>query len=249
MSKTLTVEMVEATEAEPAMVDRTETVGPSIPDYLEKNYWWAYLNPKCVDFFEHQWIVNLILWGNFSRLRDEALASLHAEASARTLQIACVYGDFTRRLLQRLAPEAAVDVVDVAPIQLTNLRKKIGDVPNLRLHNQDASELRFADGSFDQAVFFFLLHELPADVRERALAEAFRVLKPGGRLVIVDYHRPRRSHPHRYLMVPVFKTLEPFALDLWRQEIEDWIPRDLHPASVDKATYFGDLYQKVVIVR
>ncbi len=233
-------------------LDPLEDIGekrPVIPDYLEENYWWAYLNPKCVKFFEHQWIVNTILWGNFARLRDAALDEMGKTISGRTLQIACVYGDFSLKLARRLTSSARLDVVDVAPIQLDNLRGKIGPADGLHLHNQDASALTFSDRSFDQAVLFFLLHELPAEVRRKALGEALRVLKPGGKLTIVDYHRPVPMHPHRYLMYPILRTLEPFALDLWRKEIVDWVPDDLAPTSVRKTTYFGGLYQKVVMTR
>ena len=45
-----------------------------IPEYLHNTYWWAYLHPRAVYIFERQWLVNLILWGNFARLRDARLA-------------------------------------------------------------------------------------------------------------------------------------------------------------------------------
>ena len=246
MDKTV---VVEAADSREIAANDNKKNDPVIPDYLQKNYWWAYLDPRSVKFFEHQWIVNLILWGNFARLRDAALATMGAGIAGRTLQIACVYGDFTPTLAQRIAPSGRLDVVDVAPIQLENLRRKIGASDKVFLHQRDASDLRFANGTFDQAVLFFLLHELPLEVRKRALNEALRVIKPGGTLVIVDYHRPGRWHPLRYLMLPVFKTLEPFALDLWHREIVDWIPRDLCPHAVTKAVFFGGLYPQVVITR
>lgn len=226
-----------------------EAQPPEVPEYLQETYWWAYLHPRAVKFFEHQWIVNLILWGNFARLRDSALDELGEVISGRTLQVACVYGDFTGKLANRLAPGARLDVVDVANIQVENLNRKLGNRPNVFPDRQDASSLSFADDSFDQVVVFFLLHELPADVRTRTVAEVLRVVKPGGKAVFVDYHRPVWQHPHRYLMRPVLKTLEPFALDLWKTEIADWVSEADTPAAIDKVTYFGGLYQKVVMMR
>jgi hypothetical protein len=35
-----------------------------IPAYLRTHYWWAYIHPHGVEFFERQWLVNLILWDN-----------------------------------------------------------------------------------------------------------------------------------------------------------------------------------------
>lgn len=220
-----------------------------VPEYLQETYWWAYLHPRAVKFFERQWMVNLILWGNFTRLSKAALDEMGQVITGRSLQIACVYGDFTPQLTQRMAPEARLDVVDVAPIQLQNLRRKIGRRDNVFLHRQNAASLSFSDAEFDQIAVFFLLHEMPADVRLATVREALRTVKPGGKVVFVDYHRPVWQHPHRYLMRPILKTLEPFALDLWETEIADWLSADFPPAKIEKSLYFGGLYQKLVITR
>ena len=135
--------------AEPAQVG-------SIPRYLEQTYWWAYVHPRAVRFFERQWLVNLILWGNFKRLRDAALDALGRKIRGRTLQIACVYGDFTASLLNRMEAESSLDVVDVLPIQLRNLRAKLPASAQPNLHLYDSAALGFQDGAYDQAVLFFL---------------------------------------------------------------------------------------------
>lgn len=217
------------------------------PEYLRRVYGWAYLHPNAIRLFERQWIVNLILWGNYAALRDAALAELCDFADARILQIACVYGNFSKRLAAGLSGNGALSVVDVAPIQLDNLRRKLGATGGVTLHRQDSAALSFDDASFDAAIAFFLLHEQPQDVRMRTLHEAVRVVRPGGRLVIVDYHRPEAWHPLRPVMPAIFRTLEPFAMDLWRTEIRDWLP-SLRPYDLTKETFFGGLYQKITIV-
>ena len=45
-----------------------------VPRYLEQVYWWAYVHPRAVQVFEREWLVNLILFGNYGRLRDMARA-------------------------------------------------------------------------------------------------------------------------------------------------------------------------------
>ena len=45
-------------------------------------------------------------------------------------------------------------------------------------------------------------------------------------------------------MVAILKTLEPFALDLWRRDLADWFPAGA-VAKVEKRTFFGGLYQLV----
>jgi ubiquinone/menaquinone biosynthesis C-methylase UbiE len=220
-----------------------------IPQYLEETYWWAYLHPRAVNFFERQWLVNLILWGNFSRLRDAALNEIGPEFQGRNLQVACVYGDFSRQAATRLTKESRLDIVDVAPVQLEDVKKKVTSFANVFLHHGDSSSLSFHDDSFDNVIVFFLLHEQPEEVRQRTVQEALRVVRPGGKVVFVDYHKPRRTNPFRYIMIPVLHFLEPFALDLWKRDISDWLPGKNHPQSIRKETFFGSLYQKVVIVK
>lgn len=219
----------------------------AIPNYLQETYWWAYIHPNAVSFFERQWLVNLILWGNFARLRDAALAELGGEVPGRTLQVACVYGNFSEHLAARVAPGGTLDIVDVLPIQLRNLRQKLPLSAPVTLHQSDSTALGFDDDSYDQAIIFFLLHEQPAAARRQTLREALRVVKPGGKLVLVDYHLPVRLHPLRYLFRPVLRALEPFALDLWQHEISEWLPAGVAAAQVRKVTYYGGLYQKLVI--
>ena len=81
------------------------------------------------------------------------------------------------------------------------------------------------------------------------MSEVLRVVKPGGKIVIVDYALPRWWHPLRYLWRPVLARLEPFALDLWRQEIADWLPATLANRCLSHASFFGGFYQKVVVTR
>ena len=217
-----------------------------VPDYLSTHYWWAYIHPKAVKLFERQWLVNLILWGNYARLRDAALAEMGESLSGRTLQVACAYGDLTNRLSQRATiGGGSIDIVDVLPIQLKNLRGKLPVGAPARLLAMDAIDLKLPDASYERVLVFFLLHEQPREWRERTLSEVLRVVKPGGKVIIVDYARPRWWHPLRYLFPILFAKLEPFALDLWREEITGrllgWCATSAH-----KRLFFGGLYQLVV---
>ena len=225
------------------------TTAPAIPTYLEQHYWWAYVHPKAVRVFEREWLVNLILFGNYNRLRDLALNALGRAVAGRTLQVACVYGNLTQRLIGRMTADARLDVVDILPIQLHNLARKIQPDPRVTLRQADAMALPFTDATHDQALLFFLLHEQPENTRRATLRETLRVLKPGGRVVIVDYHAPRAWHPLRPLMKQVFTRLEPFAHDLWEHDLLDYLPADCSPTRVQRGTLFGGLYQWMVLER
>jgi ubiquinone/menaquinone biosynthesis C-methylase UbiE len=229
------------------MAPRAAPAPPCVPGYLDQVYWWAYVHPKAVHFFEREWLVNLILFGNYKRLCDAALAELGETVQGRTLQVACVYGDLTPRLRQRLGADASLDVVDVLPVQLRNLAAKLPPDERVALLHGDSSALACPDASYDQVLLFFLLHEQPEEVRRATLSEAMRVVRPGGKVVIVDYHRAHSLHPLRPLMRQVFKHLEPYAMDLWNNEVLDFFETDRKPKLVSKRTWFGGLYQMLVL--
>lgn len=230
----------------PALAPATPRT-PPIPGYLDKVYWWAYVHPRAVRIFEREWLVNLILFGQYGRLRDAALTDLGATVRGTTLQVACVYGNLTQHLLQRLDAAARLEVVDILPIQLKNLARKLPADERVALHQADASRLPSPAASYDQVLLFFLLHEQPAPVRRATLAEAFRVVRPGGRIVIVDYHRPASWHPLRWPMRAVFRALEPYAMELWQGDISAFFPEDIPRPAVHKTIFFGGLYQKLVL--
>lgn len=234
----------------PAPVEFDKTANRiTIPAYLQKIYWWAYVHPNAVRVFERDWLVNLILFGNYSALRDAALAELGEQVSGRTLQVACAYGDLTPRLYERIADDGQLHVIDVLPIQLENLRHKLPADRRVSLYQRDSAVLGFADASYDNVLVFFLLHEQPESVRRCTLAEACRVVKPGGKVVIVDYHGPANWNPVRHPLRALLGRLEPYADDLWKNEIAAYLPEDVPFARMTKKTYFGGLYQKVVLTR
>jgi ubiquinone/menaquinone biosynthesis C-methylase UbiE len=221
---------------------------PASPAYLLKHYWWAYVHPNALKVFDHQWMVEAILWGNYGRLRDVALDALGDALPGRTLQVAAAYGDLTPLLVKRVTKgNGALDVIDVLPIQLANLRAKLDSEAPVETSLMDSTALGFKDGAFDRALVFFLMHEQPEDVRRKTLAEAFRVVRPGGRIVIIDYARPKWWNPYRYFFRPFLAVLEPFALDMWRQEVAAFLPRDGAGRSLKRRSFFGGLYQLVTI--
>ncbi|MFA6280866.1 MAG: rhodoquinone biosynthesis methyltransferase RquA [Bdellovibrionales bacterium] len=228
-----------------------ETDGIAIPDYLETYYWWAYVRPWAVRIFERDWLINLILWGFYGPLRDRVLAALGDTVSGRTLKISCCYGQLEPMLAQRVAAGGGtLDIIDVAPEQIKNSRRKtpadlLGSVVNH--YHCDSNDLPFADHGYDRAIIFFLPHEQPEAVRRKTFDEAFRVVKKGGTIHVVEFAKSKWWHPLRFIWYPVLLVLEPFAKDLWTKEIATWLPHGGLGCTVEKKTIFADFYQLVKI--
>jgi ubiquinone/menaquinone biosynthesis C-methylase UbiE len=219
----------------------------AVPDYLMRHYWWAYVHPKAPRVFDRLWLINLILLGNYNRMRRAALAEFEQGPLGRMLQIACVYGNLTPKLAKRAAQnDGQLDVIDVLPVQLRTLKWKLPKRTPVRLMRMDSTALHLPDASYDKVMLFFLLHEQPEAERSETIREALRVLRPDGTLVICDYGQPFWYNPLRYLMVPFLALLEPFALSLMARPLRALLPADM---TVRHTPYFGGFYQKVVATR
>jgi ubiquinone/menaquinone biosynthesis C-methylase UbiE len=87
-------------------------------------------------------------------------------------------------MLARWKDVASVVGVDLAPSLLERAKELAGDIANVSFKQADARVLPFENEAFDVAVFDSTLTHVPEP--ERALAEAFRVLRQGGLLAVFD---------------------------------------------------------------
>jgi SAM-dependent methyltransferase len=116
-------------------------------------------------------------------LRRAFLAEVPFPDGARVLEVGCGTGVLTR-VLARWPGVGEVVGVDPAPVFLAKARELAAGLPNLRFEEADGRALPFEDGRFDVVVFDSTLSHVPGP--ERALGEAFRVLRPGGLLAAFD---------------------------------------------------------------
>lgn len=217
---------------------------PEIPDYLQKTYYWAYLNPRNVRLLDREFVVRTILWQQHIKLQKLAFAEIAPGQSV--LQPASVYGSFVPNLAAHIGPQGSLDVVDVAEVQVLSARRKLQGFSSATVHH--ANILDFDGGPFDVVCCYFLLHEVPDSYKYEVVNLLLEKLGPGGKAVFVDYHKPRWWHPLKLITSIVFDTLEPYAKTLWRHEIQDFADTS-ERFHWSKETCFGGLFQKVVASR
>jgi ubiquinone/menaquinone biosynthesis C-methylase UbiE len=110
----------------------------------------------------------------------------------RVLDLGCGTATLTI-LIKHIHPRAEVTGLDGdAKILQIARRKAAGAGAEITLNEGLASELPYPDKSFDRVVSSLVLHHLTTEVRQRALSEAFRVLRPGGELHVADFGRPNK---------------------------------------------------------
>jgi ubiquinone/menaquinone biosynthesis C-methylase UbiE/DNA-binding transcriptional ArsR family regulator len=135
--------------------------------------------------------------GQWDRLRDELFGDrFHLAALAAFAEDAWTIGDLgcgTGRASEAIAPFVArVIAVDASAAMLQAAKKRLQPFDNVDLRRGDLEALPIDEAQLDAATLMLVLHHVTEPAR--ALAEVARVLKPGGRLILVDMLPHDREH-------------------------------------------------------
>ena len=109
----------------------------------------------------------------------------------RILDVACGTGDYSLAMARAMHPGSRITGVDISQGMLEIMNRKVLEnnlEDRITENNADAASLPFGDGSFDCASIAFGIRNF--EHREQALREILRVLKPGGRLMILELSVP-----------------------------------------------------------
>lgn len=114
----------------------------------------------------------------------------------RVLDVGCGPGYLTALAAEAAAPNGSAVGVDPSPPMVEQARRVRGTA-NCSFEQGRAEALEAGDGSFDVVVSSLAVHHIPEEVRATAFAEVFRVLRPGGRVLLADFRPPRRRLARR----------------------------------------------------
>ena len=118
------------------------------------------------------------------RRRRYARAALAAQAGERILDVGCGPGFYVRELLDEVGPSGSLVAVDASPDMLELARRRCDGFENVTFHEGNAVALPVDDNDFDAALCVQVMEYVPDP--SVALAEMFRVLRPGGRVLVWD---------------------------------------------------------------
>lgn len=141
--------------------------------------------------------VQLLTLGQNKRLRAWTIRAAAIQAGERVLDVGCGTAELTL-LAKRAAGETGrVYGIDASPEMIEVAREKAArEKLDLEFRLEPIEQLSFADNSFDVVLSSLMMHHLPRDLQRAGLQEIYRVLKPGGRVVVVDLKRAASGLEH-----------------------------------------------------
>ncbi|UYL07698.1 class I SAM-dependent methyltransferase [Bdellovibrio sp. SKB1291214] len=222
-----------------------------LPEYYQRNFHYqsgGYLTEKSAELYEHQ--VEILFAGAADAMRRLIIplakdVFLNEGEGLRFLEVAAGTGRLTR-FMKLAFPKAQITVLDLSEPYLKQARKSLAQFRGLDFVQGAAEELPFKDNHFDFVYSCFLFHELPADVRDGAVLEGLRVLKPGGFYGFVDSLQKGETEDLNWALEQFPKDFhEPFYKNYLLHPMEDLL-RDCGFSDLRKDTGF---FSKAVLAQ
>jgi len=178
-----------------------------------------YSNMKLIRLVDFQPVISAILLFQYRRLVSGIVAGIRRMdlQDKDVLITSCAFGNVIPRVVKAAIQSGArrVFIADIIHNELLHAESKLGSFADKVEYIEDnATAMKQEAGFASVNIMFFLLHELPHHLKGQALTEAGRMLAPGGKLFLAEFHRPE-LWVLRALSWTYFKVFEPLGLALW----------------------------------
>ena len=152
--------------------------------------------------FAYDLLVWLRLFGRERVFRAKLIDLARLKPGESVLDVGCGTGSLAIAAKRRVGPSGTVCGIDASPEMIARAAKKAGKAGNdIAFKYGIVEALPFADAQFDVALSTLMLHHLSRKARGQGAHEIRRVLKPGGRVLAVDFGGSEQSgliaHLHR----------------------------------------------------
>lgn len=164
---------------------------------------------------KYDFIRTIVFWGQTSSWYRQALRDLELQPGMKVLDVGCGTGESTR-FLTNSYPDIEVEGLDLSPGML-DVARKLDSVSNY--FEGDVCNIKRPERTYDLVITAFTFRNFPD--KQTSLQEMIRVLRPGGRLLILDHFQPQKI--------------------LWKQTYTFWmsqvVPQIVKPFIEDSTPY------------
>ena len=141
--------------------------------------------------FVYDLLEPILMLGKQAEYNSQIVSLLQLRRWDRVLDLGCGTGVLTKLIADELDDTVGgVSVGIDAAAKMIRVARKKRENSTCRFEVAAAEDLPFEDGSFDAVVSSLFFHHVPLELKQEALSEAYRVLVPGGKLIIADMHTP-----------------------------------------------------------
>lgn len=141
--------------------------------------------------------VQALTLGQSSRLRAWTIDAAQIRAGETILDVGSGTGELTRAAKRAAGESGRVFGIDASPEMIEVARTQAArEKLKIEFRLEPIEHLTCADNSVDVVLSSLMMHHLPQDLKRAGLAEIYRVLKPDGRIVIVDMKRASGALEH-----------------------------------------------------
>lgn len=164
------------------------------PPYYRRTFHWqtdGYFSEHSAEIYELG--VELLFRGTADVMRRQVIPPITrlvrntdgGAENVKLLDIGCGTGR-TLHQIARTHPKMRLNGADLSPAYIKLARKRLMDIDEVALAVENGEALPWADETFDVVTSTYMFHELPRNARRNVVREMFRVVRPGGLVVIED---------------------------------------------------------------
>ena len=189
-------------------------------------------------------LVNILTLGHAGMLRNITVDQAQLKPGEKVLDVGCGTGGVTIPAKLRVGKNGEAAGIDPAPEMIAVARKKAARAGlEIDFRVGVIESLPYPDGTFDAVTSSLMMHHLPNELQVSGLAEIYRVLKPGGRLLIADMMRLSASLHDR-----LFAILTLHGGHAQRFGIQD-LPELIKQAGLEEVRQLDESFLTIGFVR
>ncbi|MCQ2741137.1 MAG: class I SAM-dependent methyltransferase [Alphaproteobacteria bacterium] len=228
--------------------DNEKDFEDKLPAYISFIYGDLYRNQKKCAARDSKFSCDWRTFFQYGKLVSSLCSEIKRNDSI--LQMGLVFGNQIDETAMATGSLARYDIIDINEEEVKRFNNKYLKVyPGMRILHQDAANMK-TEEKYDIVICFMLLSMVPSATKAKIVNKALQCVKSKGKVIFIDWHNPWKMHPLRYLVRMYNRLYHPFVERLWDRQINVYAdPKVRANFNWRKTTYFGGMFQKVVVTR